>query len=159
MITTSIKAKKHGVKKMNEKKEDVAAKALSELAAQPTWRMKRLRKVITKPPPVSSFEAMANASQRYYEAKEKEYAKAAVEERLTVEQWMDKIDKQKKKEVKEWNGKDIILKGIKKSKDRKKKLILVEEAEPIAELVPHFSIVEPNNEMVGTATVLEPTID
>lgn len=60
-----------------------------------------MRKVTTKPPLVTNCELLGQVVEIYNEASEKEYAEAAFKEGLTVEEWMNKKAREKRKEVKE----------------------------------------------------------
>lgn len=133
-----------------------------------------MRKVTTQPPPRTVCEALAEHIKRYNKAKEREYAEAAAKEGISVKEWHAKQPKRKEKEVRKWHKQDDILKGLKKPKKNKRKLIIVEEAEPIIES--HYPIVEPaveeitrttdglepepnNEKMVGAAPEPEPLVE
>lgn len=106
---------------------------------------------------------MTDRIQNYYAEIDKKDGETAAKEGLAIKECDKNEMKKKKKEAKEWHKQDPMMKGLKKPKALKRKMILVGEpkdAQPIVES--HSSTVEPENvdvEMAGTAAMPEPNVN
>lgn len=103
---------------------------------------------------------MTKRIQEYYAKIDQRDVEVAAKEGLTLEEWDKKEMERKRKEDREWNKRDAILKGLRKPKASQRKMILVEELEDAKSITESNSlIVEPENVdtvMAETTAMPEP---
>lgn len=103
---------------------------------------------------------MTKRIQEYYAKIDQRDVEVAANEGLTLEEWDKKEMERKRKEDREWNKRDAILKGLRKPKASQRKMILVEELEDAKSITESNSlIVEPENVdtvMAETTAMPEP---
>lgn len=110
---------------------------------------------MTLPLSLPRCEATVYVVKRYNEKIDRENDEAAAKEGIFIGEWIVRQVEKKRKEVKEWYRQEGVMLGLKKLKKDKKKLIIIEETEPIIES--YSLIVEPTGEeMAWMANIPKP---